>query len=249
MKALVLAGGRGVRIASRPGSPKCMLAVSGKPLIEHSLDRAVDVGVTEIVAVVAPHAREIPSRFGTSYRGTPLTWVQQSEPLGTVDAMACARGALGGMPFFLLLADEIVIGGKHAALLDRFRSDDLFAACGVVRVRRSAVLARNYLVVPGTLAGEVATLHEKPTIASSDRGPWWMGTGLCAMRAEILDYAPRVRVHPVRGEKELPDLIQAAVEDGRRVGWLPIARRYVNVNSPEDLRQARRLLTRSASTR
>ena len=57
MKALVLAAGRGSRLGEETTeSNKCMLRLFGKPLVQYSLENAVQAGVSEIVVVVGYRA-------------------------------------------------------------------------------------------------------------------------------------------------------------------------------------------------
>ncbi len=57
----------------------------------------------------------------------------------------------------------------------------------------------------------------------------------CVFRSKILDYIDRTPIHPERKEKELPDLIQSAVDDGQMFGIFKICKKYANINSEEDL--------------
>ena len=68
------------------------------------------------------------------------------------------------------------------------------------------------------------------------------GTGNCIFKNEILRYIERTPIHPERGEKELPDLIQCAVDDGQLVKIFHICDAYTNVNSIEDLKEAEQIL-------
>jgi dTDP-glucose pyrophosphorylase len=54
---------------------------------------------------------------------------------------------------------------------------------------------------------------------------------------EILSYIERTPIHPERGEKELPDLIQCAVDDGQLVKIFNICDEYTNINSKQDLEE------------
>ena len=82
---------------------------------------------------------------------------------------------------------------------------------------------------------------EKPKRALND----WQGTGHCIFKNAMLSYIDRTPIHPERGEKELPDLIQCAIDDGQRVELFDICDLYTNVNSEEDLKEAEAMFKRT----
>jgi dTDP-glucose pyrophosphorylase len=81
-------------------------------------------------------------------------------------------------------------------------------------------------------------LIEKPRKALND----WQGTGHCVFKNEIFSYIERTPIHPERGEKELPDLIQAAVDDGQLVKVFDVCDEYTNINTDEDLKEAETIM-------
>lgn len=238
LKALILAGGRGNRLSPpSDAANKCMLPLFGKPLVQYSLENAVAAGVGTIVLVVGYRAEDIINHFGNEFAGTPIRYVIQAEQKGLVHAMACARGAIGAADFMLFLADEVLSRPSHDEMLRRFRSEDLFAVCGVVRVRDRSQIRKTYALLADEATRRIHRLIEKPRTPINDI----MGTGNCVMRAAIYDYLDRTPINVERGEKELPDLIQCAVDEGRAVEFFDIGEGYINVNEPEDIAAAERI--------
>lgn len=70
-----------------------------------------------------------------------------------------------------------------------------------------------------------------------------MGTGSCIFRKEIFSYIEQTPINQERKEKELPDLIQCAIDDGNPVNLFEICSRYINVNSEKDLKEAEGLFS------
>jgi dTDP-glucose pyrophosphorylase len=64
------------------------------------------------------------------------------------------------------------------------------------------------------------------------------GPGNCVFRNEILSYIKQTPINQQRGEKELPDLIQCAIDEGNIVKSFVICERYTNINSEDDLQEA-----------
>jgi len=231
LKALILAGGRGKRMEELSEyENKCMLNLHGKRLIEYSLDNAASINeISEIVIVVGYRAESIVNTFGTNFNGKRILYVIQKEQRGLVDAMECARDYIQGADFFLFLADEVIIGGRHKQMLDVFDREKLFCVCGVHPQPSLEMIKRTYAVISGP-ESRIYRLIEKP------RKPFnpVMGTGNILFRGRIFDYVDLTPINPSRGEKELPDLIQCAIDDGEVVKLFDVSDHYINVNSPEE---------------
>ena len=121
MKALILAGGRGKRVNNQEGSSnKCLLPCMGKPLIQYSLENAVDAGVESIVIVVGYRAEDIINKFGTTFLGLKILYVIQNERKGLVHAMVCAREIINNSDFMLFLGDEVIVSPRHDKMLQFF---------------------------------------------------------------------------------------------------------------------------------
>lgn len=232
MKALILAGGRGNRLDEKTAEAnKCMLRLSGKPLVQFSLENAARVGVSQIVIVVGYRAEDIINHFGTVFDGVPVRYVIQTERKGLVHAIACARETIGSSDFMLFLADEVLSHPHHADMVRHFYQEDLFAMCGVVRVQDRQQIRKTYTLLGDHSTGQIFRLIEKPRTPINDI----MGTGNCIMRASIFDYFDRTPINVTRGEKELPDLIQCAVDEGKLVKYYNIGDGYVNINTMDDV--------------
>jgi dTDP-glucose pyrophosphorylase len=245
MKALVLAGGRGHRLAEKTANvPKPLLRVGDKCLLDFSLQSACAAGVGEIVVVVSAFTAPIVERYGRSYGGVPIAYAEQDDPRGLVHAIECAARALDGSDFLLLLADEVLIRPRLAEMVAAFRSRDAFAVLGVTRVADRELIRRTYALLQDGATGAIHRLIEKPRRPHDDV----MGTGNCVFRNEILSYAGLCPIHQSRGEKELPDLVQCAIDDGHRVDAYDVADQYINVNTIEDFARAEALLRRYAES-
>jgi dTDP-glucose pyrophosphorylase len=246
MKALILAGGRGKRLGSIPNSTnKCMLVIHGRPALEYNLDRAADLDVEEIVLVVGYKAENIINRYGTNYDGKGVRYVIQWEQRGLVHAIECSKDAIGKDDFFLLLGDEVLVGSRHRDMVKEFQVNGVFAVCGVMTQRDTQKISKTYAVLTGENE-KVLRLVEKPKKPLNN----WQGTGHCIFKNDIFSYIERTPIHPERKEKELPDLIQCAIDDGQLVKIFNICDKYTNINSEEDLKEAERILfTNQTSSR
>jgi len=234
MKVLILAGGRGSRLNEITDKlNKCMSVVNGKPVIEYSLDNAVKLNPKEVIIVVGYRAEDIINTIGTEYRGTRIRYVIQKEQKGLVNAMECAEPFLRGEDFFMMLGDEIMMNTRHQAMIENHRKNKAFASLGVLEVENKELIKRTYALVANE-GNKVYRIIEKP------RNPLnkIMGTGNCCFNSEIFQYIKFTPIHHERNEKELPDLVQVAIDDGKDVFAYDICDMYTNINTTEDIKYA-----------
>jgi UDP-N-acetylglucosamine diphosphorylase / glucose-1-phosphate thymidylyltransferase / UDP-N-acetylgalactosamine diphosphorylase / glucosamine-1-phosphate N-acetyltransferase / galactosamine-1-phosphate N-acetyltransferase len=235
MKALILAAGRGKRLNDvTRGQNKCMLHLLGKPLVQYSMDCAAKADVDEIVMVVGYRAHDVMFHFGDNFGGLHVRYVFQEQPRGLVNAMECARPAVGDSDFILFLGDEVLKQPRHAQMAKDFYAQGLFAVCGMMHEPDREQIRKTYAILQDDRTNRVHRLIEKPRNPQNNM----RGTGNCIFRAEIFDYIDATPVSPARGEKELTDLIQCAVDDGRDVRTMQVASHYINLNTPDDIQKA-----------
>jgi dTDP-glucose pyrophosphorylase len=89
--------------------------------------------------------------------------------------------------------------------------------------------------------GRILRLVEKPRRAINR----YQGTGNIIFSNRILDYIEYTPINQARNEKELPDLIQCAIDDGHVVKSFLVGGRYVNINTPEDAALAEAIAPRA----
>ncbi|MBF0440587.1 MAG: nucleotidyltransferase family protein [Oligoflexales bacterium] len=232
MKALILAAGRGNRINELSVEQnKCMIRMRGKLLIEYNLDCALSIKVNEIILVVGYRAEMIINYFGNSYKGTSIKYVIQQEQKGLVNAIESAQKALNGEDFFLMLGDEVLLNPQHQAMVESFFNDrSIFGICGVLSVTDRNQIKKTYTFLQGE-DKVIYRLIEKPRNPLNDM----QGTGHCVFKNSLLEYIKYTPIHHERNEKELPDLIQCAIDDGKIIKSFNICDKYTNINNFEDI--------------
>jgi dTDP-glucose pyrophosphorylase len=119
-------------------------------------------------------------------------------------------------------------------MLDQFKREELFVICGVVQEKNKDEISKTYAMIEDDRDRRIYRLIEKPRRPPNDV----RGTGNCIFRADIFDYVELTPINQSRGEKELPDLIQCAIDDGHIVKAFDIGDGYVNINTPDDIQIA-----------
>ncbi len=146
-KAILPAAGLGTRfLPATKASPKEMLPLVDKPLIQYAVEEAVASGIEDIIVITGRGKRAIEDHFDRSVeleenlkgngKGQLLSqirhisnlanfcYVRQSEALGLGHAVLCAQHLIGDEPFAVMLGDEIIdapVPGL-AQLIQRIRS-------------------------------------------------------------------------------------------------------------------------------
>jgi len=107
--AVIPCGGRGTRLAGLAGTtPKELLPVAGKPLLQWTLEEAAAAGIERAVVVTSPTKPAI-AEFLSARPPDRLTAavVVQPEPRGLGDAITCARAAVGADHVAVMLPDNL----------------------------------------------------------------------------------------------------------------------------------------------
>lgn len=108
MKTVIMAGGKGTRIASvNANVPKPMIEIAGKPVLEHTLECLRSQGFDDVIITVSYMADVIMNHFGDGKNyGIKIEYYVEEKPLGNAGALFRLRDKLGER-FLLLNADAI----------------------------------------------------------------------------------------------------------------------------------------------
>jgi D-glycero-D-manno-heptose 1,7-bisphosphate phosphatase len=107
MKTILMAGGRGTRIAQLfPGIPKPLIPIDGMPILEREICMLAAQGFKDIILTVGYLADQIIEYFGDgSQLGVQIDYFVEEQPLGNAGALFRLRDKIGEEPFLLLNAD------------------------------------------------------------------------------------------------------------------------------------------------
>jgi UTP--glucose-1-phosphate uridylyltransferase len=131
-KAIFPVAGMGTRfLPATKATPKEMLPIVDKPLIQYAIENAVTAGITEFIFVTNHGKRAIEDHFDTNFEletrllnagkmellesvrkivpnGIRCAYIRQSSPLGLGHAVLCAQSVIGNEPFAVILADDLI---------------------------------------------------------------------------------------------------------------------------------------------
>ncbi|WP_460238079.1 N-acetylmuramate alpha-1-phosphate uridylyltransferase MurU [Aurantivibrio plasticivorans] len=107
MKAFIFAAGRGQRMGKlTDATPKPLLEVAGRPLIEYVIERIATTGIHQLVINLAYLGEQIADRLGDGSRyGVNIEYSREPYPLETGGGILNALPLLGNQPFLVINAD------------------------------------------------------------------------------------------------------------------------------------------------
>jgi len=249
-KAVFPVAGLGSRfLPVTKASPKEMLPIVDKPLIQYAVEEAAAAGISDLVFVTGRNKRAIEDHFDTAYElesvlaqqgkrallqevrrvlpeGCRCIFIRQAEPLGLGHAVLCARPAVGEEPFAVLLADDLIDASPPAMA----RMAETFAAegcsiLGVEEVPREQT--DRYGIVsaekPDAALSPIRAIVEKPSPQSAPSNLAVVGRYVLTPRVFELLAASR----PGKGgEIQLTDAIAALLAKERVLAMRLPGRRF-----------------------
>ena len=172
-KAVFPVAGLGTRfLPATKASPKEMLPVVDKPLIQYAVEEAVAAGITELIFVTGRGKRAIEDHFDQAVelelalaqgkkskllaevrsilpRGVNCMFVRQAQPLGLGHAVLCARSAVGNEAFAVLLADDLIAARTPVlAQMERVHRVQGNSVIAVARVSKAEISRYGVVAVP-----------------------------------------------------------------------------------------------------
>jgi NDP-sugar pyrophosphorylase family protein len=226
---VILAGGKGARL--RPLTytiPKPLLPIGEKPILEEIIERLRAQSITQITIAVGYRAELIETYFRDgSHLGVEISYVRETQPLGTAGPIALVRDSIPLAEDEPLLAmnGDLLTDIDFRALVEAHR----VAGDQITIVTREFRLQHPYGVIQVD-GGRISGIVEKPAVTDT------VSAGVYALRPSALDLVPRGSMFDV------PDLVNAMLAEGRQVGAWPHDGEWIAIDRMEQLEDAARML-------
>lgn len=220
MKAVIFAAGKGTRMGDLSNTtPKPMLKVSDKTLIEHKIDR-MPSEIDEVILVIGHLKEKVKEYFGDAYKGRKITYVEQPEALGTAHSLFMCKPLLENEERFLVMNGDDIYMAKDMAEAIRHDHSILISPTDSVAGKAKVFFDEN---------DNIIEIREK----MQTEEPGHINTGLYSLTPKIFDY-PMVTLP--NGEFGLPQTMMTMRGD------VPIkalkADSWIQITAPEDLEKA-----------
>ena len=223
-KAVVLASGEGVNM--RPFTyeiPKPLIPVSGRPLLEYSIELLHQHGITDVVITVSHLADRIKKHFGDGSRfGVNITYVDERRPTGTGGALRATEAHLDDGPFVMLYGDVLLNLDVTDFLQAHSHTKAAIATLGLTSVADPS--AYGAVKLRGT---RIVEFSEKPVISGDVSR--LVFAGCAVMNSGIFPYLQTKK----RGQLSLErDVFPKLISEGRLYGY-PFEGQWFDVSTPE----------------
>jgi UTP--glucose-1-phosphate uridylyltransferase len=247
-KALLPAGGLGTRfLPATKASPKEMLPIVDKPMIQYAVEEAQACGIEDFIIITGKHKRAIEDHFDSAFKleeslkksgkkklleeinrlsRLNFAYIRQREALGLGHAISCAKPFVRDEAFAVLLSDDIIDPRDHL-LSDMIRLYKEFDApiLALEKVPRSE--ADKYGIVDGVKVREnvfrINNLVEKPQPASAPSDMAIIGRYI--LTSDIFDVLKNAA--PGKGgEIQLTDALYGLLKKRQIYGFLFEGKRY-----------------------
>jgi UTP--glucose-1-phosphate uridylyltransferase len=249
-KAVFPVAGLGSRfLPATKASPKEMMPVVDKPLIQYAVEEAVAAGITDMVFITGRNKRAIEDHFDTAYeveaelaaRGKDdllravqgvipkhvnCIFIRQSEALGLGHAVLCAQPVVQDEPFAVILADDLIDGEPPVIK----QMADVFARhqCSVLGVQEvPREQTGQYGIVSATNLepnlAQVNNIVEKPR--PEDAPSTLAVVGRYILTPRIFHYLARAQAG-AGGEIQLTDGIAALLQEEKLLAYRFSGTRY-----------------------
>lgn len=247
-KAILPAAGLGTRfLPATKASPKEMLPIVDKPLIQYAVEEAESCGIKDFIVITGKHKRAIEDHFDQAYeleevlrkngkekllreinsfKHLDFAFIRQGVALGLGHAIYCARHFVGDEPFAVMLSDDLIppsetLLGDMIKLYDELKGP----VVALMRVPRSEIAS--YGVIEGTEERSgvyrVKDLVEKPSPEEAPSELAVIGRYILTPEIfEVLETLPPGR----GGEIQLTDAIKVLSEKRPVYGFVFEGRRY-----------------------
>ncbi len=217
---VVMAGGEGKRLMPHTlNTPKPMVLIHGKPMLEHILVRAKTNGFRNFVLIVHHLSQTIEDYFGDGSKWeVEISYVKEEKPLGTAGGLA-QLSIIGNDPVVVTNGD--VLSDLNYSDLLQFHVDN--NSVGTMAVRQHEI-AHPFGVV--NLEGlKIIGIEEKPVQRN------YINAGVYVISSEV------IRSLTQGAFMNMTDFFATLVAKGENVCAYPIHESWIDVGRPEDLRE------------
>ncbi len=219
--AIIMAGGKGMRL--RPlteNTPKPLLKIEDKPIVEYNLERLSLFGIDDFWFSINYLGEQIEDYFGDGKdKNIHIEYVWENEPLGTIGAVSKIENFKH--PYVLVTNSDIITNLDYEHFFVEFLEHEADISVVTIPYRVNVPYA-----VLNTSNGQIHGFKEKPTYTYYSNG------GIYLVKRELLKMIPPDRSF------NATDLIEEAINAGKKVVSYVMSGYWIDVGKPEDFKKA-----------
>ncbi len=224
--AVLMAGGRGERL--RPltlETPKPLLKVGGKPIIDYNIEELAVCGIENIFVTVNYLRTQIEEHFALPVAGVHVRCVAEPARLGTIGSLALIKDFVHND--VLVMNSDLLTTLDFEKMFIHHRNSGAMLTVAAIPYTVSVPYA-----IMQTEGDRVTGLAEKPTFN------YFANAGVYMMQRKCISrITPGVAL-------DAPDFIEMLIADGAKVAYFPVEGTWIDIGSPDDFRYANELMSR-----
>ena len=183
---VIMAGGKGTRMEPfTKVLPKPLIPIHEKPIIEHIIDRFIEVGCSDFYLTVNYKGKFLKAFFEELQPEYNLGFVDEREPLGTAGSLQYLKGKFN-QPFFVTNCD-IIIKADYGSLYEFHQKNNYDITL--------VASAKEYIIPYGTcelnVEGHLSHINEKP------KYDFLINTGLYILNPDVLNMIPKDKFYHI----------------------------------------------------
>ena len=219
---VIMAGGKGRRLMPlTEKTPKPMLLIKGKPILEYIIDKAKSNGFINILISVNYLSEKIIEYFEDGRKfGVNITYMHEEKPLGTAGSLSKIPERLRSKYIFVTNAD-IITEVSYGEMLDIAIQENIVGLMGT-RIHEW----QNPFGVVTTDGNNIVSIDEKPIFQTQ------VNAGLYVLNKEMIS---RIEENTYF---DMPDLFAMCIDGGQNVKVYPIHESWIDIGSPSDYERA-----------
>ena len=221
--AMIMAGGKGTRL--RPltdDTPKPLIKIGGKPIIEYNIDRLNQYGIDNLVLSVNYLGDQLVDYFGDgSSKEMNIRYVRESKPLGTIGSISLVDDF--HHDHILLMNSDLLTTIDYEGFYKDFLNKDADMAVASIPYDVKIPYA-----VLDTNGDGITSFKEKPEYT------YYSNAGIYLIKKELLNRIPENEF------LDVTDFMEALIADGKKITYFPILGYWLDIGRMEDLEKAKK---------
>jgi dTDP-glucose pyrophosphorylase len=219
--AVIMAGGRGQRLQPLTDhTPKPLLKIGGKPIMEHNLDRLISFGISNYWVSVKYLGEQIENYFGNGKKkNVKVEYVNEASPLGTIGAVSQISNF--EHDYILVTNSDLLTNVDYEQFFLEFLKKDADLAILTIPYKVNVPYA-----VLDVSNGKVSSFKEKPSYTYFSNG------GIYLMKKKIVEFIPKQSFF------NATDLIENLIKNNKNVISFPFSGYWLDVGKHEDFEKA-----------
>lgn len=220
--AIMMAGGKGQRLLPlTQNTPKPLLKVGDKPIIEYNVDRLSEHGVSNIYMSINYLGDQLVDYFGNGAgKNLNIQYIREDQPLGTIGSVKMVADFENEV--ILVMNSDLLTNIDFYEFYTEFKKHDADMAIAAT----SYHVDIPYAVLESDGNNVIHSLKEKP------RYTYYSNAGIYLMKKEVIEHIPEGEFYNVT------DLIEALVAMKKKVVSFPILGYWLDIGKHEDFRKA-----------